>query len=204
MKYLILTIFLIVGNPNKNFNASVEVNFGWELAKNEDGIKVYTRQKEGSKIKEFKAITTVSTKMVVLEMLIEKVSEYPKWQANVTSARILKKVSQNEQYIYYTSDVPWPITDRDIALHWIKTNNNGTITYTLNCTPDYIEEQDNFLRIKEAKGIWLFVPTDTNNIEITYQFYGDPAGSLPNWIINLFIVDGPFETLKNIKTKYDH
>lgn len=204
MKYLILTIFIITGNTKNYFDKAIKDSNDWELVKNEDGIKVYTCQKEGSKIKEFKAITTVSTKMEVLEMLIEKVSDYPKWQANVTSARILNKVSQNEQYIYYTSDVPWPITDRDIALHWIKTNDNGTITYTLNCVPTFIEEQTDFLRIKEAKGIWQFVPTDNNKIEITYQFYGDPAGSLPNWIINLFIVDGPYETLKNIKTIYDH
>ena len=173
----------------------------WKLEKTGNDIKVYTRQSEGSKIKEFKAVTTVTTNMKSLESIIENVSDYPNWQTNIATAKILKQENKTEQYIYYTTDLPWPMTDRDIVIFSEKTTNvDGTVRYNLLSKPDYIPSKDDFLRIKNAKGMWQLTPQG-NKIEIIYQFYGDPAGSIPSSIINMFIVDGPYSTLLNIKKK---
>jgi hypothetical protein len=174
----------------------------WKLEKDNNNIKVYTRQAEGSKIKEFKALTTVTTDVKLLESLIENVSDYPNWQTNITIAKTLKKVSATTQYIYYTTDIPWPLADRDAIVFSEKlTGANNSITYNLISKPDYIEVQEDFLRIKNAKGLWQFTPQTNNKIEVIYQFYGDPEGSLPGWLINMFIVDGPYTTMLNLKKK---
>lgn len=172
----------------------------WELAKNGDNVTVYTRQYAGAEIKEFKAITTVTAKMSSLTALIENINDYPSWQANIASAKLLKQVNQNEQYIYYTTDVPWPVTDRDIVIHSKKSvSSKGVVTYTLKSSPNYIKEKEEFLRIRDAKGGWQFIPKEGGKIKVVYQFYGDPAGSIPNWLINTFIVDGPHETLGKLR-----
>lgn len=176
----------------------------WKLEKTGNDIKVYTRKSEGSNIKEFKAVTTVTANMELLEKLIENVSDYPNWQTNIATAKTLKQVNKTEQYIYYTTDIPWPITDRDIVIYSEKTvSADGIITYNLVSKPDYLEKKDDFLRIKNAKGSWQFTPQGNNKIEVIYQFYGDPAGSIPGWIINMFIVDGPYTTLTNLKNKVE-
>ena len=203
MTYLIIAL-LIFSGQSQEISSQLTYNrlsfSEWELSKDKDGIKVYTRQHEGSRIKEFKAVTTVTAKMKSLESLIDIVSAYPDWQANITSAKILKQVNQNEQYIYYTSDVPWPVADRDIVVQSLKTvSEKGMVVYKIISSPDYIEEKEDFLRIRDAKGIWQFVPKDGGKIEVTYQFYGDPAGSLPTRLINMFIVDGPYDTFINLK-----
>jgi len=172
----------------------------WTMEKESDGIKVYTRNYEGTDSKEFKAITTVTLPMKSLEKLIEDVENFPSWQENVSSAKLLKQINSNEQYVYFTTDTPWPVNDRDMIIHTNKIiEDNGAITYTMDCNNDYIEENDDFIRIKVAKGFWKFTPEKDNKIEVIYQFYGDPAGSIPNWLINLFIVKGPYITLENIK-----
>lgn len=174
----------------------------WKLEKTGNDIKVYTRQSEGSSIKEFKAVTIVTANMKSLESLIENVSDYLHWQTNIATAKILKQVNETEQYIYYTTDLPWPMTDRDIVIFSKKTvNADGSIRYNFLSKPDYITGNDDFLRIKNAKGMWQLTPQGNDKIEIIYQFYGDPAGSIPGSIINMFIVDGPYNTLVNLKKK---
>ena len=201
MKVLIIIILLIFSHQNKE---NALDNSIWELAKNKNEIKIYTRQAEGSAIQEFKAITNITAKMKSLESLIDKVSEYPDWQVNVASAKILKQVNLNEQSIYYTSDIPWPFMDRDIVVNTHKTiNKKGIVTYSISSSPDYIKEKEDFVRIRNAKGKWQFTPKEDGKIEVIYQFYADPAGSLPNWIINLFIVGGPYETFINLKAKIE-
>lgn len=61
------------------------------------------------------------------------------------------------------------------------------------------EEDDGFIRIKEIRGQWLIKFIDNENCKVTYQFMADPEGFLPGWVVNLFVVDGPYKTLKNLQ-----
>jgi len=203
MKYIFILLltfnFLINGNANilvDNGNTHSE----WKLAKNQKNIKVFIRQSENSNIKEFKATTTVVANIKTLESILDNVSEYPNWIANIESVKVLKQVNKNDKYIYYITKVPWPISSRDMILKSIKsTNNNGVLSYNLSGYPEYIDKHKDYIRIIDALGKWEFTPIEDGKIEITYKFYADPAGSLPNWVINMFIVDGPYETLTNLK-----
>ena len=47
------------------------------------------------------------------------------------------------------------------------------------------------------------VPLDSNNIRVTYTLALDPGGDIPDWLINMTIVTGPYEsTLKLQKEVY--
>ena len=171
----------------------------WSLEKEGDGIEVYTRAVEGSDIKEFKAIAFTNKSMSSLERLIEDADNYHTWQVNVTTSKLLKKVNDSELYIYYTTDIPWPLSDRDVLIYSKKAiSDNGTVTYAMKGIPEYFKESDDYTRIKVVKGIWEFTPVNENQIKIVFQFYGDPDGWIPNWLINLFIVTGPYGTLENM------
>ncbi|WP_018622708.1 START domain-containing protein [Spirosoma luteum] len=177
---------------------------GWKLEKDKNGIKVYTRKAANSSIMEFRASATVAAHMEQLEALIEKVNDYPGWQTSISTANVLKQQNKEEQYIYYTTDVPWPVTDRDIVLHSEKNKSaSGIVTYNLHSKPDFISEKGNFVRIKKAKGFWQFTPFKDNKINVTFQFYADPEGNIPDWIINMFLVKGPYNSLTNLKSKVE-
>jgi len=201
IRFFFLFFLLLVVNANAiNFS---DVYTDWELAKEKNGIKVYTRQAEGRKIKEFKAIMTVNSTLEEIEKVIDHVNEYASWQANVTTSKSLLEEGNTEQYIYYTSELPWPVDDRDIVLHSIKSKHENNLIYELTSSPDYIERNDDFLRIINSKGSWIFVANNEGQVDVTYQFYGDPGRNMPNWLINLFIVDGPHETMINLKNKVE-
>jgi hypothetical protein len=58
---------------------------------------------------------------------------------------------------------------------------------------------DDYLRIEISQGSWIFKKIDDNRVEVIHQFMSDPGGNIPKWIVNMFIVSGPYKTLENLK-----
>jgi len=172
----------------------------WELAKEKDGIQVFTRTPEGSQVREFKANTVVNADVKSLENVMFDVDSYVDWQSNTSESMKFEVVSDTEEYLYIVTDVPWPMKDRDLVLHSLKQRSpDGKVSITLLSAPEKLATTTKAIRMAEAAGKWVFTPLGDGKTEIFYTFYGDPAGSIPNWVINMFIVDGPYKTLTNLK-----
>jgi ribosome-associated toxin RatA of RatAB toxin-antitoxin module len=166
----------------------------------EDGIKVYTRKTDEFPIKEFKATTTLSTDFNTVLKILANIEDYPNWMADCTYSKTIKTVNENERYDYVKTHVPWPLTDRDMIWHFNCKTDLEKEEYVAISTskPDYIKEMKGLERLKKGRGRWELKGID-NKVKITYQFAADPGVAVPNWIINMFLVDGPFETLTNLK-----
>ena len=171
----------------------------WQLKKDTDGIAIYTRSVENSNIKEFKASTTLNSSAETIFNIILDVENYPKWIEDISYA---EKIYQRDSQIgmYYQMNMPWPIQDRDITLisKFKKLADNST-HFQLSYNADLKVEDKDFIRITEINGEWLITPIDKDSCEVIYRFLADPEGSLPAWVINIFIVDGPFKTLQNLE-----
>ncbi len=176
----------------------------WELRKDKNGIKVFTRINANSSIVEYKAVTTTHTEISNLIAIINNVENYPGWLANCESASVIENINDSLRIDYLKTDVPWPMDDRDVVLEYRIISNNGEhYEAIMTAIPEVIAEKENIVRIKNARGKWVFKKNDESTIEITYQFYGDPEGDIPLWIINMFIVSGPYETLLDLKKQYN-
>ena len=170
----------------------------WELKKEADSITVYTRSIENTNIKEFKASTKLNSSTETIFRIILDVENYPKWIEDIDHAELLY-LRESEIGMYYQLGLPWPIKDRDATLvSKYETLPDKSILFQLNNNSDLKGEDADYIRIKEIKGQWLIKPIDNENCEVTYQFMADPEGFLPAWVVNIFIVDGPFKTLKNL------
>jgi len=172
----------------------------WELEKNQDGIKIFTRKTDEFPVKEFKAIVTIHTDLNTLIDILNDVENYPKWMTDCLYAKTIKQVNENERFDYATAQVPWPLSDRDMIWHFVLKMDNEKKEYIASSTsePDYIGKMKGFERLKKSRGLWKFKEIE-NNVQVTYMFAGDPGVPVPNWIINMFIVDGPFKTLTNLR-----
>lgn len=171
----------------------------WELKKESDGISVYTRSIENTNIKEFKASTKLNSSTETIFRIILDVENYPRWIEDIDHAELLY-MRESEIGMYYQLGLPWPIKDRDVTLvskYEILPDNS--ILFQLSNNSDLKEVDTDFIRIKEIIGQWLIKPIDNNNCEVIYHFMADPEGFLPAWVVNIFIVDGPFETLQNLE-----
>lgn len=171
----------------------------WELRKNKEDIKVYTRKKKNLKIIEFKAVTVYDGSVSSLVSVIKDVESYHKWMTDLTIAKKLKTINENEWYTYYMADTPWPLNDRDIIYCVRLFKRKERTIISLESKPDFIPETKGYVRIKKAKGKWVFTPVRGNKIQILYQFFIDFEINIPSWMMNLFIVDGPYNTIKDLK-----
>jgi len=201
MRFLLIFIFLLPFQflPSNEGNTA---SHPWTLSKNQDGIRIYTRTVAGSDLLEFKGITVVNATLKNLILKIQRVDNYSKWMQNIEESRLLKKVDKTHFYSYTEEDVPWPFSNRDIVLLNSVAANDSIAVISLESKPDYIPEKNGIVRIKIGKGYWKFVKISKKKSRVEYCFYSDPEGSFPDWIVNKFIVDVPFSTLKNLKEMY--
>jgi hypothetical protein len=52
----------------------------------------------------------------------------------------------------------------------------------------------------KAAGFYVFEKLAELKTRVTFQYHMEPAGALPEWLINSLLVDAPFNTLNNLRT----
>ncbi|MCK5189812.1 MAG: hypothetical protein KAR12_07125, partial [Methylococcales bacterium] len=162
-----------------------EKNQSWQLVKDENGIKVYTRILANSDYKEFRGEMDVATKLDELLTFIKNAERCPDWQY-----KCIKMLNLSNGYIYKLSNLPWPLSDRYTVMqsqvHYDQQHN----IYTLQLKnieraqlPKQIVAQlpveNDTVQMRYSDGYWQFKLGNSSTIHITYQMHGDPAGVIP-------------------------
>ena len=180
--------------------ASVAQAEDWQVAKDQDGIKVSLSEVAGSKYKAYRGVTTIKASMAKVRSLQEDVAGACAWIHECKSQKLLKHEG-DQSWTYTQFNTPWPVTARDSVLH-ITTSEaaDGSVTRKLEGVPSYIPEEKGFVRVAQVEGFWKLVPKG-DLIEVTYQVHTEPGGSVPSWLANKFVVDAPFNTLQALKQR---
>lgn len=173
----------------------------WTLKKYESGIAVYTRTAASSSYKELKAVTTVKTSLHSIVALLNDWDAYPQWVYRCGKSSTIRRISETEVIHYQTVEAPWPVDSRDFVVDVKLTQDpvTKTITIASACKPDYIPKVDGFVRITEFNASWTLIPKKDGSVEVTYQLLVNPGGYVPAWLVNLAVIDGPFDTTLHFK-----
>ncbi len=173
--------------------------YPWELKKDSNGIKVYTRHVEGSPVLEFKSIMTLDEPQEKVVSFYEKVDRYTEWFHQCAQARVLEEKPNGNRLIYYVSDLPWPASDRDIAYERSKKTVGDDVIVNLTALPDAYPRQKDLVRVPYLKTEWHFKKTADNKTEVSFQQHCSSGGSLPAALINKLSVNIPFHTFQNLR-----
>lgn len=194
MKILISILFILI------YALALCQEGEWKLKRNKDGVAVYTRKLDDSQILEYKVLTTINTDLKSFIEIITNTNEYIKWQKNLESASTLLVINKYEFYNYITADMPWPIEDRDMVVHvkYEVDYEKGECFAYSETIPDYIKFSKDYKRLTNGKGKWVIKQVD-DYLQVMYTFAGDPGLPVPAFIINMFLVEGPFITFCNLK-----
>lgn len=173
----------------------------WVLKKQEQGISVYTRNTEGSSFKELRSSVILKTSLSSIVALLNDWESYPEWVYRCGKSSTIKKFSENEVIHYQTVIAPWPVDSRDFVVNVKLTQDPITkiITIVSASKPDYIPKTEGFVRITDFRASWTLIPKPDGMVEVNYQLMVDPGGYVPAWLVNLAVVDGPYETKLNLK-----
>jgi hypothetical protein len=170
----------------------------WELDKNKDGVKVYTRVEENSSFKSFKAIMTVDASIDELLKILKNTASYTKWYGYTKTATLLKR-EKNIQYNYVETIFPWPFRNRDMVYKMTTDEfNKNSIKISLQGIPNYVQEKKGIVRMKKAEG-YISLQHSGNKTEVIYVLHSEPGDNIPTWMANNSIAKLPFKTLSGLR-----
>lgn len=201
----ILLLFLIFINSA----TAVDNKQGWELVKQENGIKVYTRTLANSYYKEFRGEININADINELMAYINDASHCADWRY-----KCIKMLNLSDGYIYKLSNLPWPFRNRYTVMksetHYDKQDNSYTVhlkNIPRVALPEHIKAQlpaaENTVQMRYSDGYWRFkpVPNETK-VHIIYQMHGDADAPLPTELTRRGIINSAFMTLSNLKKHF--
>lgn len=173
-------------------------NGNWELKKDKDGIKIYTKHVEGSGLKAIKATTTFNAPLETCAAILRDIEHLTDL---FPDTKVAKKISQsdNQQVHYLEMDAPWPVADRDGAFTLVYTYNTAlqTLVVDAKMTPNAYPLQDKYVRLTKGGGTWTFKRVDNTHTSLEYYFHGEPGGNIPAWLANSVVEENPLKLLQN-------
>ncbi len=174
----------------------------WELKKESDGVKVYTREVEGSTLKAFKAEAVMEGKLSSFVGVLQDVESYIFLFNDMTEATVIEMTDTFHIHVTETN-VPWPVNDRYgvYSNSYSQRYDHKTVTVKVKALEGYISDRKGKVRITEAKGQWTFHPLGDNNVEVTFEMHVEPGGNVPTWMINMFLVDTPMKDMKTLRER---
>jgi len=168
----------------------------WNLKKDENGVKVYTRYADNSKLKEVRTVNVVESSLSGIVALLLDVKNYPNWIYACSEAATLKTVNDHEEYHYQVTHLPWPLSNRDLIWHFNITQDPATKIVNINNTsePKLIPEKNGIVRVERVQSSYKLTPLDSGKVNVEFEIFVDPGGSIPTWLINANIVTAPYKT----------
>jgi hypothetical protein len=139
--------------------------------------------------------------MEQLQAFMMNIENYTSWQYNMIDSKVIKKISDDE-VIYRTEvDAPWPVDNREmvVKLKISKEEEPLQMNFSITSIPYDYPKRDGVVRVTFSQASWHVVAVDGNSLKVEYKLRIDPGGSIPAWLINMAMAEGPHESFKNLK-----
>lgn len=172
----------------------------WDLIKEKENLVVYGRKLHDSKFKEIKVEGRIRSTLSELVLALEDVKAQEEWVMRTIEAKIIDHSETGSFHFYLSTDMPFPIKDRDLVVFYQRKQDPVTkIVKTISyATPDKVERKSGFLRIPRFDSQYTLTPKEDGWIEIEYVMGVDPGGALPAWLVNLAASLGPVSTMNSL------
>ena len=188
----LMSIFL--AGPPTVFAAVDSRDEGWKpVGVRENNVAIYSRPRQGSPLKEFKAVGPIDAPTVAVSAVIDDFLNYPKFMPFTTECRLIKR--DGDSIVGYQRLSPKICADRDYTLRvWKKSwpVSDGLVYMSQWCPANDLgpPEKKGVVRVKICEGKWLLEPDGATKTRATYYIYSDNGGALPSFIANHVSVTG--------------
>ncbi|MDD3320220.1 MAG: START domain-containing protein [Paludibacter sp.] len=176
----------------------------WKFIKEKDGIKLYSRQETGNKLQTFKGVSKINIPVDQVFELLEDVNHREWWDKNLDQIKLLKYEKDKLSQYYLVYKMPWPFTNRDMYVEVTTSINQSTGEHKLTAVPlaGTQKEYENLVRIKNYKQQWIIKPLSKDITQVELEFYVSPAENLPDWLINMILIDSPINSINGLRAQF--
>jgi len=167
----------------------------WELAAEPSGLKVYRRDKEGTDVKEMKAIGLIDATPKEVWDVVRDLENYPKQMPYTAEVKVLSRTEADKEIWFYSRLNTPLVAPRDYVIilkdeSELKEDGKGFYKVSWTAAPPeksdaLVPEKKDVVRVRVNDGYWLLEPRDEGKKTFaTYYVYTAPGGSIPTFIIN--------------------
>jgi hypothetical protein len=174
----------------------------WKLAKEAQGIKVFTRAVPGSAANEFKGIAEIDAPIEVIVEVFNDIPSFTQWYGFCKEIKLLKHDPENHRVMYFVLKTMGPVKDRDLVMEAFDKfdKQSGTYTIAINTLKEeLVPIQDKYVRMTDLNATYSMKRIDKDRTYVVYMVKADPAGYIPAFIANIIQKDQPFLTLKGLR-----
>lgn len=177
----------------------------WNFIKEKDGIKIFTRVEAGKSLRSYKGVTDINSPADEIFTLMEDINNTEWWDKNLTHIKVLLYEKNKRAQYYLVYDLPLGVTDRDLCVD-VKisidqvTGERSISAVALN---GVIPERNEMVRIKDYRQTWTIIPAGEDLSHVVLDGYVDPAGTIPDWIADILIIESPIKAINGLKNSME-
>jgi Polyketide cyclase / dehydrase and lipid transport len=162
-------------------------NDGWQLATERHEVKIYSRVRAGSAVKEFKAVGAITASSRAVYRVLNDIAAYPSFMPYTVECRLLKR--EGDMVWAYQRLKPPLCRPRDYTLCVRETTRpgDGGLIYHQqweSANDEGPAAQAGVVRVEICEGGWLLEPHGGALTLATYSVFTDCGGALPAFIAN--------------------
>lgn len=175
----------------------------WKLKKEVDGIQAFHKPTTTSKFNRYRITTEIEGSLESMVAILQDIDNYPKIFHDLRKATLVNSDYDNKLEIFLHTKTPFPVKDRfsysDTTFEFDKTTK--TVSINITCVQnEYLEEyKSKGVVIKDCNGLWKIQDVGDGKLYVEHEFFADPAGQVPAWIVNKRTIDSPIKTIQSIR-----
>ena len=171
----------------------------WELRKDENGIKVYTKEKGDTHIYMYKVITSLPAKPEKIYRQVVDFRENLKYMELVDSLSFLVKQKDKRYRNYMHFDMPWPVKNREMVMEMnVRFTQDGIYLESKNVA-GILQNKKRTIPIDDFQEKWKIEKSINGaGSRITVTGWVNPGGAIPVWVVNLFSTRTPYRFISGI------
>jgi hypothetical protein len=173
----------------------------WELAQDEDGIRIYTKPNDKTNLNDFKADMIIMASIGEVSSHMSVMENQTKWMFDRELTKVLDRPNDKTTIVYSVTNAPWPVTDRDavVSFTYSEKNTDEFIRIDVVNVGDYYPLNEDLVRVPYIKGFWELIKIDDSSTKIVFMSAASPGGSIPDWLADSFVLDMPYHSLNNFR-----
>ncbi len=178
----------------------------WQPTKEVDGVQLYAQRDANEDLKAFKGVIRVKApmKQVLAAVLVRET--FPEWVYNMLEDKTLPTDNADQSYCYIWIKGVWPTSDRDTVAKVTVEQDPKTLAVSVvarSKDQQRVPPQKDRVRMTTMYSGFTVVPVSANETEVQLEGVADPAGNIPNFVVNMVAADLPAKTLTALKARLE-
>jgi START domain len=169
---------------------------GWQVIDQDRGITISKRQVPGFALPAFRGQGRIKGNVLQVLSVMLDLKAVEKWAHGVGSSKPLQRIDERTNLVYVTSDLPWPVRERDMIVRSVVEvlKPKEQFRLSLDCEPE-AKAETSMIRVKQCHSTLTLKKVDEQTTEVDYVMTLDPGGYLPRWATEFVSKNTPRKTL---------